>query len=88
MAVVKSTKNVVAEKTKSKDVMDLIQIEQLKYQMKEVEASIKEAERLGFKEIIIPRNNYKQKKHNTIKVTEVGHLTELYSIFFSSRISV
>jgi len=51
-----------------------------------VDVRIREAERLGFREIIIPKNNNKPSKNSKIKITEVAHITELYSMFFAQSI--
>jgi len=53
-----------------------------------LEARIKETARLGFKKIIIPKNNFTGKKVEGVTIKEVGHLKEIYSLFFKQEIKV
>ena len=50
-----------------------------------LEARIKEAVRLGFKEIIVPKNNIKGKKVDGVRIQEVRHLKEVYALFFTKE---
>jgi len=47
-----------------------------------IEARIREAARLGFKEVIIPKNNVTHKSFDNVSVKEIGHLKEIYAYFF------
>jgi DNA repair protein RadA/Sms len=47
-----------------------------------IEARIKEAARLGFKKIIVPKNNIKDKPLGSLVIKEIENLAELYALFF------
>jgi DNA repair protein RadA/Sms len=50
-----------------------------------IEKRIQEAEKLCFKKVIIPRNNYKElKKNSSVEITAVDTLAEALQIVFSS----
>jgi DNA repair protein RadA/Sms len=47
-----------------------------------LDARIKEAARLGFEKVVIPKNSKKEKKSESIDVIEFAHVRELYQHFF------
>ncbi|MFH1384015.1 MAG: DNA repair protein RadA [Candidatus Omnitrophota bacterium] len=47
-----------------------------------LESRIKEAARLGFKQVVVPKKNLKEKLTQDISVREVGTLADAYDLFF------